>query len=229
MKGYPIKYLFLITWIGLRLIYAPYLCYSFISDNYIRNDLSIMAHSLHFHWTCKIHNHLIHTHKGFSSMFLMIIPLHILSYKVSFYTFMIIYVQSQISFYYRVFRTKFLHSLDTSMIMYISLYYLNIPPFLSIFYFIYRQIHPSIFHQYIVFIAVSKLCYHNPSILSFIIPAFFSIKYDNQFNQYIWHICSGVIFGYCLNVNHSVYNFSSNIIPFVSTSFSAIVSNLFIM
>ena len=195
-KGYRTKELFLIAWIGTRLIYTPYLFYTFEPERYIIN-FSIAVYSLHFHWTCKIINPRIDTTNGWSSMLLMIIPLNIL-YNVSLYTYMVIYIQSQISFYYRVFNTRLMHNLDVSMIMYISLNYLKLNYWMSLLYFIYRQKYNSALHRYIFILSLAKLTYLNYEIIPYIMPGLYSENKSHVLHKYIWHISAGIILGYCL-------------------------------
>jgi hypothetical protein len=199
---YPTKELFAISWVILRLIYCPYLFYTFQHEYYFVNHLSIIIYYLHFLWTCKIINN-IDTTKGISSMLLMIVPLHNLHYDVSLHTYICIYMQCQLSFYYRVFQTDFLHSLDTSMIMYISLDYLNMYPYVSILYFIYRQYGTYKFHTHVFLMAVSKLCYYNYELIPYVIVGIYSLKNEHTL---IWHICSSVIMYYCKLTKHIEYN-----------------------
>lgn len=201
-RKYPTKELFIISWGVIRLIYCPYLFFTFQHEHYFINHLSIVIHYLHFHWTCKIINNKIDTTNGISSMLLMLIPLHRLSYNVSLHTYISIYIQCQLSFYYRVFQTDFLHSLDTTMIMYNSLEYLNIYPYLSILYFIYRQYGTLKFHKYVFLIAVSKLCYYNYELIPYVILGIYSIKKCHIIN---WHICSSVLLYYCKLDKHIEY------------------------
>lgn len=196
-QKYPTKELFVMSWIGLRLIYCPYLCYTFHHDIYVINHLSLVVHYLHFHWTCKIINNRIDTTNGVYSMLLMLIPLHMLSYDVPLYTYISIYIKCQLSFYNRVFNINFLRILDTSMIMYTSLDYLNFYPWISIFYFIYRQYYDIRFHKYVFVIAVSKLCYLNYELIPCTIIGVYSLKNNHKIYTLIWYVYSGIILGYC--------------------------------
>lgn len=198
-KNYPTKKLFVISWGIIRLIYCPYLFYTFHHEHYFINHLSIVIHYLHFHWTCKIINNKIDTTPGLSSMLLMLIPLHRLSYNVSLHTYITIYMQCQFSFYYRVFHSNFYHSLDTSMIMYISLYYLKFYPVLSIVYFIYRQYYSIKFHKYVFLVALTKLCYLNHELIPYAVIGLYSLNKNDLIN---WHMCAGVILYYCKLTRH---------------------------
>lgn len=193
-KKYPTKELFAISWVLIRLIYCPYLCFTFNHDHYFINHLSIVVYYLHFHWSCKIINNKIDTTNGMSSMLLMLVPLQMLSYEVTLQTYITLYIQCQLSFYYRVFRTNMLHALDTSMIMYISLDYLNFYPFLSIVYFIYRQYYSIKFHKYVFLVSVTKLCYYNYELIPYVVIGVYSIKKNYIIN---WHLCGGKILEYC--------------------------------
>ena len=193
-QSLPTKELFVVSWVLTRLVYCPYLWFTFTHEHYFINHLSILIHGLHFHWTCKIVNPKINTMSGYSSMLLMLIPLHRLNYEVSLQTYLILYLQSQLSFYYHVFQTDLLLSLDTCMIMYICLDYLDIYPYISLFYVIYKRVGSICFHRYVFVIAVSKLCYVYNEVIPYVVIGIYTSIYS--YRAY-WHICAGVILSYC--------------------------------
>jgi hypothetical protein len=165
-----------------------------------------------FYW--RIRHRKLDTSYGFSSLLLMLIPLNLCI--IDFQHYLILYLQSQISFYFNVIRipyydTKQYHiirSLDNSMIAYFGLRYIMFPyphwtsACLCMYKFFidyYNSLHKSIF-------VYSTLCLlYRYSLLctvaligAYIFQYKMNTLYHPMLYEYIWHSCSALLLGYSL-------------------------------
>lgn len=221
-EKYISKYIFGILWFTIRLFYIPYYFYSIYDDlNIYINNITILIHGFHFHWTCKIFDRTLDTSHGFSSMLLMFIPFNLLYIgdNMNAHNYLILYLQYQISFYFNViyipyYETKIfnmIRSMDNSMIFYISLSYCidNLYSIcISLLFLLYKILidYNNKFHQYIFIFSTFYLIYHFVFLLPFACIAFY-VFYNKKNNKdcliiynYVWHGCCGVLLAYSLIV-----------------------------
>jgi len=207
--------MFAFLWFAIRLIYMPYFFYQINNEeNIVLSNAGVLIHGFHFHWTCKIVDRKLDTSYGFSSLLLMLIPLNLCI--IDFQHYLILYLQSQISFYFNVIRipyydTKQYHiirSLDNSMIAYFGLRYIMFPyphwtsACLCMYKFFidyYNSLHKSIFvySTLCLLYRYSLLC---PVTLigAYIFQYKMNTLYHPMLYKYIWHSCSALLLGYSL-------------------------------
>lgn len=183
----------------------------------LSKNIVLLIYGFHFHWTCKIMNKELDTSTGFSSLLLMAVPLNVMYSVVPMDvdTYCMIYLQTQISFYFNVVRFQTSHNrlcltlyaLDTTMITYICLTYLNLPykiilggtHFLIKYNYPNAYIHKCVFLFYFLQLAnqYKELWYIS------LIPIYLTQFKMNQLHYpavytYLWHGCSGLLISYTM-------------------------------
>ena len=217
-EKYPTKYLFACSWVSIRLMYIPYYFYCIQSElDILSKNIVILIYGFHFHWTCKIMNKGLDTSYGLSSLLLMGVPLNMMYYVVPMdsHTYCMIYMQTQISFYFNVLRLQnnhnrlylTLYALDTTMITYICLTYLNLPykMILGVTHFLIKYNYPSAYIHKCIFLFSFLHLANRYSELWYIslVPIYLTqfkmnrLHYPTIYN-YLWHGCSGLLISYTL-------------------------------
>jgi hypothetical protein len=181
-KGYPTKIPFLISWIGLRLVYTPYVIHPLIHTNQMYVIPITVMHGLHFHWSCKIIDTSYDTRKGVSSLLLFLSVLN----SDDAYT---IYIQTMSSFLFHTTQYNIFKTIDTTCIAHFSLKYLNITPIASFFVCILQARFETRIHQWLFLCAVAKLISFKPFVLYFVILAIYGFY---QKKVWVWHLGTGL-------------------------------------
>ena len=218
--------LFAISWFSIRIVYAPFITYDIIlykeQEQYLYLIASTVMYCLFFHWTCKILHRRIETKYGVSSLMLYFFPVLFMLYTktLSLQTYMLIYYQSMVSFYFHTIREvrenfdnfNIIRALDTSGICYFATKYLTANKELHYLvpisnFFIKSYFEKSEIHTIILIITISKLLYmHNETIL-FVLPGCYAMMNNIVFQQfsivhkYVWHFCVSIALAYTLIEN----------------------------
>lgn len=181
-KGYSTKIPFLISWIGLRLVYTPYVVHPLIRTNPFYVIPITVVHGLHFHWSCKIINTAYDTRKGISSLILF---LPVLTSNDT-YT---IYIQTMSSFLFHTTQYNLFKTIDTTCIAHFALKYLNISDIATFFVFILQACFETRIHQCLFLCAVSKLISVKPFVLYFVVISIYGFY---QKKAWVWHTGAGL-------------------------------------
>lgn len=183
-RKYPTKIPFVISWVGLRLLYTPWVLHLLCQENLWYVVPTTLVHGLHFHWSCKIVDSTYDTMRGVSSLLLF---LPVLTSQDSSW----LYTQAMVSFFFHTTRSPLCKTVDTTCIAYFSLNYLGVSSLVPVLVVgLLQARYETKLHQGLFLCAVAKLSWVKPVVACFVALALYG---HHQKKIWIWHAGAGLI------------------------------------